>query len=754
MQKRVFYKKLFTTYIAIILLYTFFIIILFSYKTNELKHTQVDIQNRRFIENVREQIDKKLSITNKLVNQLLINKDIINYSSSKERNYYFLLKARDLLKNTFESFSDLGTYVTIGKPNDSLYVSSIGSVEKDKFFKDMGFNETDKARIIRFLETNSNEQYLTINSLTKYYNYDVKVLSFIASKEFSGGDRLFFFISYIKELLFPVVLSDELGLLLLLEDNKIILEQNRGLPEDTVKALLSYTSNNKFSKSISNNHGYKKDSHKNFDIHIIDSEVMNWKYVFFSYNNTASIIKKLIIQSAIIYLIFIGLGVLLTYMVTKRMYLPVKKILSIFTEDSNGRIDEFTYIEKETSRIKESNVKLKEIIRTNSISLKDKLLKDLLLGIINKDKISAELKNDADELGKKGLTVAILDYTQLEDNKDHLSEEGILSVKAELLTRIKHATEKEFNIHTVELDYNKSALIIEEKTISIIQKQIVFILSEISASLDINIVAFIGSPVDSVYDIFKSYKDAIKIMEFKYVFHQKVAITMEDINKLKIDKYFYPLEVENNLIKYVIQGKEEESKIVLDNILRENFTERKLSKETLSLFIFAITATVNRILQHTGKSIEDIFDDGFITYIELKTYKDIKNLEDKIKDIFCSISTGIKIDMKTQTGTIAERLKNYIHHNYKRDISLVELANQFNLSPGYVSVLFRSSNSMNFKDYLNMYRINKAKEILNGNKSIKIKELSEIIGFNSTNTFIRIFKKYEGISPGKYVDNL
>ena len=56
----------------------------------------------------------------------------------------------------------------------------------------------------------------------------------------------------------------------------------------------------------------------------------------------------------------------------------------------------------------------------------------------------------------------------------------------------------------------------------------------------------------------------------------------------------------------------------------------------------------------------------------------------------------------------------------------------------------------NFKNYLNIYRLEKAKEFMEYNKDLKIKELAELVGYNSSNTFIRIFRKYEGVSPGKY----
>ena len=57
----------------------------------------------------------------------------------------------------------------------------------------------------------------------------------------------------------------------------------------------------------------------------------------------------------------------------------------------------------------------------------------------------------------------------------------------------------------------------------------------------------------------------------------------------------------------------------------------------------------------------------------------------------------------------------------------------------------------NFKEYLNIYRIKKAKEIIKQNNYVTVKELSAMVGFNNSDTFIRVFKRYEGTSPGQYL---
>ena len=96
------------------------------------------------------------------------------------------------------------------------------------------------------------------------------------------------------------------------------------------------------------------------------------------------------------------------------------------------------------------------------------------------------------------------------------------------------------------------------------------------------------------------------------------------------------------------------------------------------------------------------------------------------------------------------KIERYLEENYMIDISLENLADHLGHSFKYTSVLFKKVMGDNFKNYLSIYRIEKSKEIMQGNSGLRIKDLAELVGYNSSNTFIRTFRKYEGVSPGKY----
>lgn len=95
------------------------------------------------------------------------------------------------------------------------------------------------------------------------------------------------------------------------------------------------------------------------------------------------------------------------------------------------------------------------------------------------------------------------------------------------------------------------------------------------------------------------------------------------------------------------------------------------------------------------------------------------------------------------------KARQYIENNFRNpDLSLNLLAEQCNTTTSYLSRLFKDSFGINFIDYLNQYRIEKAKELLESEQSVK--EVAITTGFNSQQNFIRVFKKYTGVTPGRY----
>ena len=91
----------------------------------------------------------------------------------------------------------------------------------------------------------------------------------------------------------------------------------------------------------------------------------------------------------------------------------------------------------------------------------------------------------------------------------------------------------------------------------------------------------------------------------------------------------------------------------------------------------------------------------------------------------------------------------YIAAHYQENISLGAIAEHMGYSSKYMSKLFKESMNWNLSDYINYVRIEKAKELLSETTET-MERIQEMVGIPSRTTFLRVFKKFEGITPGQY----
>jgi two-component system response regulator YesN len=93
-----------------------------------------------------------------------------------------------------------------------------------------------------------------------------------------------------------------------------------------------------------------------------------------------------------------------------------------------------------------------------------------------------------------------------------------------------------------------------------------------------------------------------------------------------------------------------------------------------------------------------------------------------------------------------QRIVSYGMNNYKEDLKLEALGRLFNYSPSYLGKRFKEHTGKSFHTWLDSLRIEAAKELLR-TTSLKVYEISSLVGYVNTDYFYGKFKKYTGESP-------
>lgn len=103
---------------------------------------------------------------------------------------------------------------------------------------------------------------------------------------------------------------------------------------------------------------------------------------------------------------------------------------------------------------------------------------------------------------------------------------------------------------------------------------------------------------------------------------------------------------------------------------------------------------------------------------------------------------------KRSESDIIQSALDYIEENISRSIQLSDAARYIGVSEPYLSSFFKSTMKENFIPYVNRMKVKRAKQLLSEGKMVY--QVSELLGFENSTYFTKVFKKIEGVTPEQY----
>lgn len=91
----------------------------------------------------------------------------------------------------------------------------------------------------------------------------------------------------------------------------------------------------------------------------------------------------------------------------------------------------------------------------------------------------------------------------------------------------------------------------------------------------------------------------------------------------------------------------------------------------------------------------------------------------------------------------------YIEQHYNEELSLERFSQEFHFSEGHFSRFFKRYMGTSVMNYVNTFRMNQAKRLLL-KTDLPIDVISDQIGFGSSKSLTRLFKKYEELTPAQF----
>lgn len=141
------------------------------------------------------------------------------------------------------------------------------------------------------------------------------------------------------------------------------------------------------------------------------------------------------------------------------------------------------------------------------------------------------------------------------------------------------------------------------------------------------------------------------------------------------------------------------------------------------------------------------FDPSLQKYHLLRFY-DLRQMEETL----CRLVDSIVYP--AETVDIGAKVIAYIDRSFTQQLTLRELGDLFHVNHIYLGQLVKKKTGMLFNAYLSRLRLERAKELIEADPSIVLKDLSYSLGFADSHYFTKVFKQNVGLTPTEYRDQM
>ena len=186
------------------------------------------------------------------------------------------------------------------------------------------------------------------------------------------------------------------------------------------------------------------------------------------------------------------------------------------------------------------------------------------------------------------------------------------------------------------------------------------------------------------------------------------------------------------------------------NLVQEIFSEELVKKYGSAYLRIMWIRILNLLLHHyerRGRNAAEI-EKMLQKYNLLDRIQSLQEIRQKIIEMVMEcVSTESVADANARSKI--QMAIGYIQEHFAENLTVNVLAEHYGMSPNYFSSMFKKEMSRSAVNYITELRINQARELLY-HSELSVVDISKKVGYEDSQYFFRVFKKYLGMTPLQY----
>lgn len=446
------------------------------------------------------------------------------------------------------------------------------------------------------------------------------------------------------------------------------------------------------------------------------------------------------------------LGGIIVCLVVKLNYSPLKKLLSLFKDKGNVEYSqnegEYKWLISQTEGFFHEHSSIRKELNKKQRTLKNYDILQLLEGTyehgdfarlddelnlslrINEIRVILFKMNDKN----KGL------HRQAAECDDGLDAFIIANISKEIIGEY-------YRLEVLEMSHYVTAVVdvpqVQEDTQILLKELIEAVEVKCEELIGLSVGAYAGGMHRGEEGIHQSYLEAKQAMFYEDLLDSR-TIYYDDI-KNENKKYDYSQETETRITNAVRVADEGLACQYVNEIIENNLRDKRISTEMRNCLLADVLGTIIKCTDDLG--CRELEGSGQ-WYHRICEAQSIGEIQSEFRRVIEELCINMHRVDKNEDRELCRKIDEYIANNFTDvELNISRIGLYLNLTPAYVSTIYKRQTGRGLLKYINTLRVDRAKDLLL--EGYTVMEVAEKVGFSDRSSFIRVFKQYTGVTPGQ-----
>jgi AraC-like DNA-binding protein len=464
-------------------------------------------------------------------------------------------------------------------------------------------------------------------------------------------------------------------------------------------------------------------------------------------------------------------GICAAFFFARRNYRPVLKLRQLLSNRIGSPEDElgndFKFMERALRNLVDESSSVTAILRQQAAAQRNNLLVRLLKGRVRDteaESVHGALDSHGIRFDGDCFFVVAFRFANLDSKLfgEHMDDSETLDL---IRFVVKNVVEELFNErcvgHMADID-GLMAIIVNCRAENgcpdrVEVDGILFrALSFLKTTFELSLFASVSDTHYGLAGLPEAWSEALEVIEYNVLLGIAEPVSRYETFRPRSSCSIYDscnLEKERLLANCVRARDYREAKRILSVLFAVSFPKDFPSIQLAKCRVFGLVNTVLNAIGEMRNGREEIeFLDRLDPATRLLGTKSIAELKMQVEDIFDQIIEFFRKREKKPPAWVDDAEVYVRRHFQEPDLSISGIAEQTGLCVSWLSKAYKKHQGVGLLDYIHTVRIEKAKELLSS--SMNVKQIASKVGYIESKAFIRSFRHYEGITPGRFRETL